>query len=141
MASSSLATQRIPMLEFILLVGSMMSSVALCIDAVLPSLGYMAVDFAVSGSEIQLVITTVFVGFALGQLIYGPLSDRWGRLPSIYAGLLVLAIGSAIAMSAQSLETMLLGRFLQGVGASGPRIMVSALVRDCFSGRPMARVM
>ena len=141
MASSSLATQRIPMLEFILLVGSMMSSVALCIDAVLPSLGYMAVDFAVSGSEIQLVITTVFVGFALGQLIYGPLSDRWGRLPSIYAGLLVLAIGSAIAMSAQSLETMLLGRFLQGVGASGPRIMVSALVRDCFSGRKMARVM
>ena len=53
----------------------------------------------------------------------------------------MLAIGSVIAMMANSLEMMFLGRFLQGIGASGPRIMVSALVRDCFSGRAMARVM
>ncbi|MDP6190442.1 MAG: MFS transporter, partial [Gammaproteobacteria bacterium] len=137
MSVSSVATQRISMGEFIFLVASLMSCVALSIDAVLPALGFMAHDFAVSGSDIQLVITSLFAGFALGQLIYGPVSDRWGRLPSIYAGLLVLAIGSAIAMSSQSLEMMLLGRFLQGIGASGPRIMVSALVRDCFSGRPM----
>ena len=141
MSLSSVATQRISMVEFILLVASLMSCVALSIDAVLPALGFMARDFAVSGSEIQLVITSLFAGFALGQLIYGPVSDRWGRLPSIYAGLLVLAIGSAVAMTSQSLEMMLFGRFLQGIGASGPRIMVSALVRDCFSGRPMARVM
>ncbi len=141
MAISSLTTQRISIVEFIFLLSGLMSCLALCIDAVLPALGFMARDFTVDASGIQLVVTSLFAGSALGQLLYGPVSDHWGRLPSIYAGLLVLAIGSVIAMMANSLEMMFLGRFLQGIGASGPRIMVSALVRDCFSGRAMARVM
>jgi DHA1 family bicyclomycin/chloramphenicol resistance-like MFS transporter len=139
--SPSTTTIRIGMVEFIFLMASLMSVVALSIDAVLPALGFMALEFGVSGSEIQLVITSLFAGFAIGQLIYGPISDRVGRLPGIYVGFAFFILGCILAMSAQSLEMVLIGRFLQGIGASGPRIMVSALARDCFSGRAMARIM
>ena len=139
--TSSTSPIRIGMGEFIFLMASLMSVVALSIDAILPALGYMAQEFNVSGSEIQLVITSLFAGFAIGQLIYGPVSDRVGRLPGIYVGFALFTLGCVLAMSAQSLEMVLLGRFLQGIGASGPRIMVSALARDCFSGRAMARIM
>ena len=139
--SSSTKIMRIGMVEFIFLMASLMSVVALSIDAVLPALGFMALEFGVGGSEIQLVITSLFAGFAIGQLIYGPISDRVGRLPGIYVGFAFFILGCILAMSAQSLEMVLIGRFLQGIGASGPRIMVSALARDCFSGRAMARIM
>jgi DHA1 family bicyclomycin/chloramphenicol resistance-like MFS transporter len=139
--SSSTKIMRIGIVEFIFLIASLMSVVALSIDAVLPALGFMALEFGVGGSEIQLVITSLFAGFAIGQLIYGPISDRVGRLPGIYVGFAFFILGCILAMSAQSLEMVLIGRFLQGIGASGPRIMVSALARDCFSGRAMARIM
>ena len=135
------ANQRIGMFEFIFLIASLMSIVALSIDAVLPALGYMAVDFAVSTSDIQLVLTSLFAGFAIGQLIYGPLSDSIGRLACIYAGMLLFIVGCVVSLMAESLEALVFGRFLQGLGAAGPRIMVSALARDCFEGRAMARVM
>jgi len=138
---SNITPIRIGMGEFIFLMASLMSVVALSIDAILPALGFMSQDFNVDGSEIQLVITTLFAGFAIGQLIYGPISDRVGRLPGIYVGFGFFIFGCILAMSAQSLEMVLIGRFLQGIGASGPRIMVSALARDCFSGRAMARIM
>ena len=86
MAISSLTTQRISIVEFIFLLSGLMSCLALCIDAVLPALGFMARDFTVDASGIQLVVTSLFAGSALGQLLYGPVSDHWGRLPSIYAG-------------------------------------------------------
>ncbi len=135
------ASQKIRMAEFIALIAALMSSVALSIDAVLPALGYIAADLQVSTSDIQLVITSLFAGFAIGQLIYGPLSDGYGRLPGIYVGLFLFAAGCVLVLTADSLEMVLVGRFLQGFGVSGPRIIVAAIVRDCFSGRPMARVM
>ena len=68
MAVSSVPAQRISMVEFILLLSGLMSCLALCIDAVLPALSFMARDFAVDASAIQLVITSLFAGSALGQL-------------------------------------------------------------------------
>ena len=133
--------QVISMPEFVALIGALMSSVALAIDAVLPAMGYMAEYFATSTSDIQWVITGLFVGFAIGQLIYGPMSDRFGRLSGIYVGLAIYALGCVVVLSADSLAMLVVGRFVQGLGASGPRILVVALVRDCFSGRAMARVM
>ncbi len=138
---SMLTFLRIGKVEFVVLMAALMATVALSIDAVLPALGFMANDFGTSGSEIQLIITVLFVGFVLGQIIFGPLSDRFGRLPSIYAGIVLFILGCLITITAQSLELALLGRFIQGIGVSGPRIMVSALVRDCYSGRSMARIM
>ncbi|WP_443640290.1 multidrug effflux MFS transporter [Candidatus Njordibacter sp. Uisw_039] len=128
-------------LEFIFIIASLMSLVALATDAMLPALGYMAQDFGVDGNAIQLVVTSVFVGHALGQLVYGPVSDTYGRKRSIFVGLGIFCVGSLISVWANSLEMMLVGRFLQGFGASGPRVMVVALVRDSFSGAAMARIM
>lgn len=127
--------------EFIFIIALLMAMVALTIDAMLPALGRMALDFGVNGNAIQLVVTSVFVGHALGQLFYGPVSDTYGRKWSIFVGLGIFCLGSLISVWAESLEMTLAGRFLQGFGASGPRVMVVALVRDCFSGAAMARIM
>ncbi len=127
--------------EFVIIIACLMSMVALTTDAMLPALGLMAQDFVVDGNAIQLVVTGVFAGHALGQLVYGPISDKYGRRSSIFIGLAIFTIGSLVSASATTLETMLIGRFLQGFGASGPRVMVVALVRDCYSGPDMARIM
>ncbi len=127
--------------EFIILVAALMSMVAFTTDAILPAMGHMAIAFEVDDNAIQLVIISVFVGHALGQLIYGPVSDRYGRRSSIFIGFGIFCLGSIVSIFSQSLEVMLLGRFLQGFGASGPRVMVVALVRDCYGGRAMARIM
>ena len=127
--------------EFIILVAALMSMVAFTTDAILPAMGHMAIAFVVDDNAIQLVIISVFVGHALGQLIYGPVSDRYGRRSSIFIGFGIFCLGSIVSIFSQSLEMMLLGRFLQGFGASGPRVMVVALVRDCYGGRAMARIM
>jgi DHA1 family bicyclomycin/chloramphenicol resistance-like MFS transporter len=136
-----LKSLRISKFEFIFLMAFLMAITALSIDAVLPALDFMAKDFDVSSSEIQLIITILFVGFVLGNIIFGPLSDRFGRLPIIYAGIILFIFGCLLTINAQSLELALLGRFIQGIGVSGPRIIVAALVRDIYSGRPMARIM
>jgi DHA1 family bicyclomycin/chloramphenicol resistance-like MFS transporter len=139
--TKSIPQLRISQREFVAMVALLMSMVALTTDAMLPALGHMARDFNVNDNAIQLVVSGVFVGHAIGQLVYGPLSDTYGRRSSIFIGLAIFCIGSIISAWATSLETMLAGRFLQGFGASGPRVMVVALVRDCFSGPAMARVM
>ena len=78
---------RISQREFVIIIACLMSMVALTTDAMLPALGLMARDFAVDGNAIQLVITGVFAGHALGQLVYGPISDKYGRRSSIFLGL------------------------------------------------------
>ena len=73
--------------EFIFIIALLMAMVALTTDAMLPALSRMALDFGVNGNAIQLVVTSVFVGHALGQLVYGPVSDTYGRKRSIFVGL------------------------------------------------------
>ena len=129
-------------LEFVVLVALMTSMVALSIDAMLPALPMIAGDLGVSRSnDSQYVITLFFAGMAGGQIVFGPLSDCIGRRPAIVAGLLLFAVGCLLSMFAASFAQMLLGRFLQGLGAAGPRIVSIALVRDRYQGRGMARVM
>jgi DHA1 family bicyclomycin/chloramphenicol resistance-like MFS transporter len=89
----------------------------------------------------QLVISIIFLGLALGQLFFGPLSDKTGRKPAIYAGYALFIAGALLSLLATSFPIMLMGRFLQGVGVSAPRAVTLALVRDRFEGRAMARVM
>jgi MFS transporter, DHA1 family, multidrug resistance protein len=128
--------------EFIAMASVLMSLVALSIDAILPALGEIAADFGVEeGNRRQWTITALFVGLSLGQLLYGPLSDSWGRKPAIHLGLAVFAVGSLLSTFASSFEMMLAGRLLQGFGAAGPRIVTVAMVRDRFAGNGMARIM
>ncbi|RTE64836.1 Bcr/CflA family efflux MFS transporter [Amphritea opalescens] len=128
--------------EFIALMALLMCMVALCIDAVLPALGPMAADLNVGASNnIQLVVSTVFAGMAVGQLIYGFLADAKGRKTSIYLGIAIFLCGTLVALWADTLEMMLLGRFLQGIGAAGPRTITLAIIRDQYKGDQMARVL
>ena len=120
----------------------MMSLVALSIDTILPALPDIGRDLgAGTGNQSQLVISTLFVGFALGQIFYGPLSDSAGRKPTVYLGFGLLILGSVLSLVAGSFQLMLAGRVLQGVGVAGPRTITLALVRDQYEGRTMARVM
>ena len=128
--------------EFVLLMAATMSLVALCIDAMLPAFPWIAEDLGVaSANDVQLVVGAMFVGLALGQPLYGPLSDSIGRKRAMHAGFAILAAGTLLSMFAGSFTAMLAGRLLQGLGAAGPRTVAVALVRDRFQGAEMARVM
>src|SRR5918995_4525090 len=74
-------------------------------------------------------------------MIYGPLSDSIGRKPAIYLGFALFIVGCLLSALATSFTVMLVGRFLQGIGAAGPRIVTIAMVRDLYEGRAMARIM
>ena len=120
----------------------MTSLVALSIDAMLPALPEIGRDLGVQrDNDNQLIISLLFLGLAGGQLIYGPISDRTGRKPAIYAGYGLFIIGCLLSLLATSFPMMLVGRVIQGIGVAGPRIVTIALVRDQYEGRAMARVM
>ena len=128
--------------EFVAMMALLISLVALSIDAMLPALPVIGRDLGFENpNDPQLILSVLFAGLAIGQLFYGPISDSTGRKPAIYAGLAIFGIGCILTIVAQSFEMMLLGRFLQGLGAAGPRVVVMALVRDLYEGRAMARIM
>ena len=128
--------------EFAFLMAMLTAMSALAIDAMLPALAEIGSDLGVEReNNRQLVLTAVFVGFGLGQIAYGPLSDYFGRKPSMYIGLGLFVFGCLLSLAAWSYPVMLAGRFLQGVGAAGPRIVCLALIRDRYKGREMARIM
>lgn len=128
--------------EFIVLMAMMMSLTALSIDAMLPALSIIGVDLNVHNpNDNQLTISTLFLGLALGQLIYGPISDSTGRKMPLYWGLLIFMLGSLISIFATNLTTMLIGRAIQGFGLASPRTVSLAMIRDQFQGREMAKVM
>ena len=132
----------IPFAEFVALIAMMISLAALSIDAMLPALGIIGSELnVVDPNDNQLVIVTFFVGMAVGQFLYGPLSDSFGRKSVILLGLFIFAAGTLLSVMADTYQQMLWGRVLQGFGLAGPRVVSVALVRDLYSGRAMARVM
>jgi len=131
-----------PFVEFVALMAMLMSLVALSIDAMLPALGEIGRDLGVArDNDVQLVVSLIFFGIAVGQLAYGPLSDSIGRKPALLAGLGLYMVGCFLSLFAQSFSVMLAGRLMQGLGVAGPRIVAVALIRDQYEGRLMARVM
>ena len=128
--------------EFVAICAVLMATVALSIDIILPAMGNMAGNLGIDGNnERQWIITTLFVGLAIGQLVFGPLSDGIGRRPAIAVGIGVFVAGSTLCALATSSEAMMLGRVVQGFGAAGPRIVTVALIRDRMAGAEMARTM
>ena len=127
---------------FIVLLAGMMSLVALSVDAMLPALVAIASDFELANpTQAQWIITSLFIGLSVGQLIYGPWSDAVGRKPPIYVGYLLFIMGSIICVLSTSFTWLMVGRILQGMGAAAPRIITMALVRDKLKGAEMARIM
>lgn len=135
-------TNKIPQFEFIALMAAMMSLAALSIDAILPGLPQIGQTIQRADTEdLRLIIIMIFLGLGVGQLILGTLSDSFGRKPIVYAGIFIFLFASFICITATSLEVMLLGRVLQGVGLSAPRSVSTSIIRDLYSGDYMARIM
>lgn len=129
-------------LEFIVLVALLNAMVAMSIDTMLPAIGTIATELGASDpNSRQYIVTVFFAGLTLGTLISGPWSDAVGRKPAIYAGLAFYGVGALLCMVSTSFEMILIGRFIQGFGASAPRIVSIAMVRDGQAGAAMARVM
>jgi len=138
----SSSNRPISLAEFVGLMATLTALAALSIDMVLPALPAIGATLGVErANDNQLVISLFFLGFGIGQLFYGPLSDAAGRKPAAYAGLTLFSVGCLLALLSGTSALMLVGRFLQGVGVAGPRTITLALVRDRFEGREMARVM
>ena len=115
--------------EFVALISLIMSLTALTIDVMLPSLPQIGSDLGVkSVNDRQLVVSVLFLGLAVGQLFFGPLSDKTGRKPAIYAGYAIFIAGALISVFALNFPIMLLGRLLQGIGISSPRAVSLALM-------------
>ena len=128
--------------ESIALLALMISFVALSVDTMLPALPDIRRDLGVGHpNDVQLVISILILGLSVGQLAYGPLSDSTGRKPAIFAGIVIFTLGCLLSVFATRFDVMLLGRFLQGIGAAGPRSVIVALMRDQYTGRAMARMM
>lgn len=128
---------------FVAIIASCMGMSALSIDLALPAFGEMRAEFNLSADStaVSQIITTFFIGLALGQLVFGPLSDRFGRKPVLFLGIAVYIVGAVGAAFASSLPLLLACRFVWGFGASGPRALALAMVRDRQHGEEMARTM
>ncbi|WP_342642568.1 multidrug effflux MFS transporter [Rhodoligotrophos ferricapiens] len=136
------ALRKISLAEFVALIASMMAMTALSIDIMLPALPAIADAFNVlNDNDRQMVVSAYVIGFGLAQLIPGPLSDRFGRKPPLLVFLLIYAAASALVVFAPSFQALLIARFVQGIGSAAPRVIAIAVVRDCFAGRHMARIM
>lgn len=128
-------------LEFVALMASLMSIVALSIDALLPALPEISTSVGVTNpNNSQLLITMIFLGLGCGQLLFGPLSDSFGRKPMVYIGFVVFIIASIVCVTTKNFEIMIIGRILQGFGLSSPRSIALSMIRDSYSGNYMAKI-
>lgn len=127
--------------EFVVLMASLMSIVALSIDALLPALPEIGTHLKVQDTtDNQLLITMIFFGLGFGQLIFGPLSDSFGRKPIVFTGFLIFIMASVICLTTKDFKIMIFGRILQGIGLSSPRSLSLAMIRDTYSGDYMAKI-
>ena len=128
--------------EFVCLMAVLMSMVALTIDTVLPALDQIGSSLKVQDpNDNQLIIFTLFLGLALGQMLYGPFSDSFGRKKAIYLGIIIFILGSMISLLSMNFTSMLIGRVGQGFGIASCRVVTLAMIRDKLEGREMGRVM
>jgi DHA1 family bicyclomycin/chloramphenicol resistance-like MFS transporter len=135
-------TKRISQGEFIALTAALFAMVAISIDAMLPALPQIAGTLSPDApNRAQLVITSFVFGMGLGTLFVGPLSDSYGRKPVIYAGAGLYALTALACYFANSLDTLLIARVLQGMSVAAARVVSMAIMRDQFKGREMAKIM
>ncbi|QBF31753.1 multidrug MFS transporter [Thalassococcus sp. S3] len=128
--------------EFIALIAMMFATIAFSIDAMLPALPVIGAELSPDDvNRAQLVLTSFVLGMGLGTFFTGPLSDAFGRKPVILAGSALYIAAAATAWLSSTLEVVLLARLVQGIAAAAPRVVATAIVRDLYEGRQMARIM
>jgi len=128
-------------ISIVWLLGSLSAFAPISIDMYLPSLPTIGREFLASAGGTQLTLSAFFIGFALGQLFWGPLSDKYGRRPMLVAGVILYIITSALCAMSVSIEALIGFRALQALGGGAGTVITRAIVRDRFSGDQSARVM
>ena len=126
-------------LGLLVLLGTLTAIGPLSLDTYLPAFPSMTRDLAASQAQIQLSLTTCLVGMALGQLVTGPLSDRWGRRLPVLVGVGAYTLLSLVCAAAPSAETLAAARFVQGFAGGMGTVVARAVVRDLYSGRAAAK--
>ena len=111
------------------------------VDMYLPAFGQIAAEFHSSPSVIALSLSTFFIGFSLGQILYGPLLDRWGRKRPLLFGLVVYVAASAACAEAQSIRALVIFRLIQALGGCAAQVASIAMVRDFFPARDTAKIL
>ena len=116
----------------ILILGALNTITPFSIDMYLPAFPRIAADLHTSISNVALSVSTYFLGFALGQILYGPLLDRFGRKPPLYAGLILYLIATIGCFTAGTIEMLWVVRFIQALGGCVASVAAMAMVRDFF---------
>ena len=129
--------------ELLTLMSAIMALMALGIDTMLPAFDEIRETFDLGDASPRAgqVITVFFMGLAIAQLAWGPIADRFGRKPVLYAGSAIYILGAAGSALAPTFELLLLSRFIWGIGAAGARVVATAIIRDRFEGSQMAKAM
>ncbi len=133
-------TAQRPSIGLILLLGALTAFGAISIDLYLPALPAIAGHFGAPVAAAQITMSAFFLGMALGQLGFGPLSDRVGRKPPLIAGAAIYTLASLAIMLAPTIELMAVGRFIQAIGACAGVVIARAVVRDRFDTTESARL-
>jgi DHA1 family bicyclomycin/chloramphenicol resistance-like MFS transporter len=125
----------------LLMLGSLIAFAPLSIDMYLPGLPEIAREFAVSGGVAQYTLAAYFVGMAIGQLLYGPLADRFGRKPPLYFGMALYTVASLACVVAPNVEALIAWRFAQALGGCAGVVVPLAMVADRFDQQGSARAL
>lgn len=114
---------------------------ALATNIILPAFPRIGVELAISSPELGLLLSSFFFAFALGQLVVGPLSDRFGRKPVVLGGLAIFVAGSIVCALSGTLSLLVLGRVIQALGACAASVLSRAIARDLFDGEALGRAL
>jgi len=122
------------------ILGALATVTPFAIDLYLPAFSQIANDFGTTASTVSLSVSSYFIGMAIGQILYGPLLDRFGRKPPLYIGLVVFVLASIGCMQSENVNVMIGLRFLQALGGSAAWVGAVAMVRDFFPVEESAKV-
>ena len=125
---------------YILILGLLTTIGPFSIDMYLPGFDDIARSLHTDPATVALSLSSYFIGLAIGQLIYGPLMDRYGRKKPLYAGLGLYIVATAICMQARDINTLIILRFIQALGSCGAQVAAMAMVRDLFGAKESAKV-
>lgn len=133
--------QRSTYFGLIFILGLLSMLMPLAIDMYLPSMPTIARDFGVTEGDVQMTLNSYLIGFAAGQLVYGPMADALGRKPVILGGTLIFALASAGCAMSQDIGTFIGMRGLHGFAAAAASVVINALMRDMFTKDEFSRSM